>query len=130
MSRVAGWKTLRPIAVDLEYVLAPIVRGCVQLHAKPRYLIFALEKVLWRYCDHWLRSPFRQGAHDVCRLFVRVDRTGIGVVVVFNRRIGIEGGLCENTMLVAVPLPAAAGIPTLLASLVLLLVGGQEHIIW
>lgn len=102
MSRVSRGETLCSKAIDFEDILASIVRSCIELHTEPRYLIFALEEILGRYCNNWLWGPFGQSAHYVRRLFVRVNRTGVRIVIVFYRRIGVESGLCKSIILVIV----------------------------
>lgn len=92
---VARGQSLSAKAGDLEDVCAASIGGHLQLLMKPRKLVLALdggENGLW---DQGLRVPVSQGTHDGARLFIRVYRAVIGVVVILKRCICIQRSFCN-----------------------------------
>lgn len=91
---MTGRETLCAPALNFEDALATVVSSGVELLAQASELSLALESVQLRLRDNRLRIPVLEGGHDCVILLVRVHRAGIGVIIVLDRGVGIESGLC------------------------------------
>lgn len=88
-------KTLGAPTLDFEDALATVVSGGIELLTQASELSLALECVQLGLRNDGLRIPVLKGRHDCIILFVRVHRAGVRVIVVLDRSIGIESGLCK-----------------------------------
>lgn len=92
---MARRKTLSAPTLDFEDALATVISGGVELLTQASELSLALERVQLGLGNDGLRIPVLEGGHDCVILFIRVHRAGIWVVVVLDRGVGIESGLCR-----------------------------------
>lgn len=95
MSGVARRQTLSAPALYLEDAFATMVGGGVELLAQTSELRLAFESVELGLRNDGLRIPVLKGGHDCIILLVRVHRASVRVIVVLDRGIGIESGLCD-----------------------------------
>lgn len=83
--------------------------------------------------DQGLRVPVSQSIHYSAGFLVRVHRAVVGIILILKRCICIQCGFCNTSARLVSARSLARFIVeerhTLLLSLILLLVGGQKHII-
>ena len=96
-NRMSFWQFLCAVARNFEDVDTTSVSCCLELLVEACQLVLPLDRDKDRLRHDRLGIPVRQSTHNGCCFFVAVNCSSIKFILIFQRRIGIDGGLCTVT---------------------------------
>lgn len=92
------WQFLCAVTRYFKNVDTASVGRCLELLVEACQLVLSLDWDKNRLRHNWLRIPMRESTHDGRCFFVAVNCSTIEIILIFQRRIGVDGGFCTVTV--------------------------------